>query len=191
MSCLLRHIATQIGCFCLFATHFHELTLLAEEISTVNNLHVTALTSDDSLTLLYQVQPGACDRSFGLHVAELAQFPKHVIECAKKKVRELEIWDSGPAKGTELLWGERYCMDVSCVVAVSAAYDEIKTPAAKRSKLESDEGEKTIATFLSSVRQLASSDIGDEEMEAKFEALKLDLMNTDNEYIKSILSTVS
>lgn len=72
----------EINCFTLFATHFHELTDMSKELSSIGNLHLSAVTIDDKLTLLYRVNEGVCDQSFGINVAELADFPPDVIEVS-------------------------------------------------------------------------------------------------------------
>ncbi len=88
-----QHIATEIHCFCLFATHFHELTSLAQSIPHVRNYHVlahvtqrgTKSSQDRDVTLLYKVEEGICDQSFGIHVAELANFPENVVKVSAIK----------------------------------------------------------------------------------------------------------
>lgn len=94
-----EHIASEIKCFSLFATHFHELTSLSDKLSNVKNMHViahieseenSANSNSDDITLLYKVEPGISDRSFGIHVAEVVQFPDKIVKMAKRKANELE-----------------------------------------------------------------------------------------------------
>jgi len=92
--CLFRNIAKEIGCFCILATHFHELTVLADEVATVKNFHVTAIADAGGLTMLYKIEKGPCDRSFGIHVASQVDFPPEVIEKATGMVRKLEDFSS-------------------------------------------------------------------------------------------------
>lgn len=90
-----RYIATQLQCRCLFATHFHELTRL----SICKNLHVSAVVEQDgsteAVTMTYEVRPGACQQSFGVHVAAMTDFPAPVLHEAKRKLISLESTADG------------------------------------------------------------------------------------------------
>jgi len=89
-----EHLVHKTRCLTLFATHFHELTALAASVPAVVNRHVTAATTADSIVMLYAVKDGPCPSSFGIHVAEMAAFPRPVIAAARAKAAQLEASSS-------------------------------------------------------------------------------------------------
>jgi len=78
-----EYLAQVANCRTLFATHYHELTALAEEIQNVFNLHVAVEEWGEEIVFLHRIQDGGTDRSYGIHVAQLAGLPAPVIERAK------------------------------------------------------------------------------------------------------------
>lgn len=79
---VVEHIHRNIRANTLFATHYHELTELAQQLEGVRNLHVSVKESGDQILFLRRVEPGAADRSYGIEVARLAALPMSVIERA-------------------------------------------------------------------------------------------------------------
>jgi DNA mismatch repair protein MutS len=85
-----RHLGREIGAFTLFATHYFELTALADELPACANVHLDATEHGDQLAFLHAVREGPANQSYGLQVARLAGVPKTVIGEARRYLHELE-----------------------------------------------------------------------------------------------------
>jgi DNA mismatch repair protein MutS len=81
---VIEYIHQRIRAKTLFATHYHELTELADQLEGVRNLHVSVKEAGDQIIFLRKVEPGSADRSYGIEVARLAALPLAVIERAKE-----------------------------------------------------------------------------------------------------------
>ena len=90
------HNNPRLGCKTLFATHYHELTELAATLPGVRNYRVAVSEADGRIAFLRRIVPGGADRSYGVHVANLAGMPPAVVNRARELLAELE---SGLAAG--------------------------------------------------------------------------------------------
>ena len=81
---VIEYIHRKIRAKTLFATHYHELTELADQLEGVRNLHVSVKEAGDQIVFLRKVEPGSADRSYGIEVARLAALPPGVIERARE-----------------------------------------------------------------------------------------------------------
>jgi len=85
-----EHLHNNIGARTLFATHYHELTLLAEQLQHLRNLRVTVRETAGGIVFLHAVESGAASKSYGIEVARLAGLPAAVIERARAVLRQHE-----------------------------------------------------------------------------------------------------
>jgi DNA mismatch repair protein MutS len=93
-----EHIASELRCRTLFATHYHELTDLAARYTGVRNLNVSVREWEDQVIFLHRIVEGGTDRSYGIHVARLAGVPKAVLERARQLLGELAVQHVGRPK---------------------------------------------------------------------------------------------
>ena len=87
---ILKYVTKNIKCKTLFSTHYHELTSLTDEYPTIKNVHVSATLDNNKLVFLHKIEDGAIDKSYGIHVADLAGLPKDIINDANKMLKEYE-----------------------------------------------------------------------------------------------------
>jgi len=94
-------LALKTKAFTLFATHYFELTLLADQIESLANVHLDAVEHDENIIFMHAIQEGAASKSFGLQVAQLAGVPRGVIQRAKQRLAELESQQAPSIINTE------------------------------------------------------------------------------------------
>jgi DNA mismatch repair protein MutS len=93
------HSRPQQAAKTLFATHYHEMTALASTLPRVRNFSVAVIEQDGQVAFLHRIVPGGADRSYGIHVAELAGMPAAVVQRAREVLSGLEgAARAGPRK---------------------------------------------------------------------------------------------
>lgn len=87
---MIEFIHETIGANTLFSTHYHELTVLDESLERLGNVHVAATEQGGKVVFLHKVKKGPADRSYGIHVAELAELPAPIISRARELLKTFE-----------------------------------------------------------------------------------------------------
>ncbi|MFB6171449.1 MAG: DNA mismatch repair protein MutS, partial [Haloarculaceae archaeon] len=96
-----EYLVNQVRANCLFATHYHELTALADRLPDVHNVHMAADERDGDVTFLRTVDDGPANRSYGVHVADLAGVPGPVVDRADEVLDRLRADEAIDVRGGE------------------------------------------------------------------------------------------
>jgi DNA mismatch repair protein MutS len=106
-----EHIAADLHCRTLFATHYHELTDLSSRFKGVKNLNVVVREWEDQVVFLHRIVEGGTDRSYGIHVARLAGIPREVLDRARQLLSELSVQHVGRPKVSRARKSDRNSID--------------------------------------------------------------------------------
>ncbi|TKD71612.1 DNA mismatch repair protein MutS [Pseudalkalibacillus hwajinpoensis] len=87
---IIEYVHSEVRAKTLFSTHYHELTTLEEELDRVKNVHVKAVEEKGRVVFLHRVHDGSADKSYGIHVAQLANLPESLIKRAEAILKEFE-----------------------------------------------------------------------------------------------------
>ncbi|MBC6159460.1 DNA mismatch repair protein MutS [Listeria seeligeri] len=87
---IIEYIHENVHAKTLFSTHYHELTDLEKELRGLQNIHVSAVEENGKVVFLHKIKEGPADKSYGIHVAELAELPTSLIERARRILEQLE-----------------------------------------------------------------------------------------------------
>lgn len=87
---MIEYIHKNIGANTLFSTHYHELTALDQSLERLANVHVAAMEQSGKVVFLHKVKPGPADKSYGIHVAELANLPQPILSRARELLKTFE-----------------------------------------------------------------------------------------------------
>ncbi|MFF5816949.1 DNA mismatch repair protein MutS [Lysinibacillus capsici] len=87
---MMEYIHDKIGANTLFSTHYHELTALEKDLPRLQNVHVSATEKNGTVVFLHKVKKGAADKSYGIHVAQLAQLPEEILARARVLLENFE-----------------------------------------------------------------------------------------------------
>ena len=91
---IIEYIHHEVGAKTLFSTHYHELTVLASDLPSLSNVHVSAMEQNGKVVFLHKIKEGAADKSYGIHVAQLAELPEALIDRAQELLTTFEQTDT-------------------------------------------------------------------------------------------------
>ncbi|WP_059140456.1 DNA mismatch repair protein MutS [Paenilisteria newyorkensis] len=111
---IIEYIHEEVHAKTLFSTHYHELTILDETLPQMHNVHVSAVEEDGKVVFLHKIEDGPADKSYGIHVAELANLPQKLIGRARHILEQLESSE------------EKIIMPAETAVSVPETHEEVQ-----------------------------------------------------------------